>query len=47
MPPKTKTVALPVSPLAVMPPAAILSAYAAASAAALIAMPSGIVPVST
>jgi hypothetical protein len=46
-PPKTKTVALPVSPPAVMPPAAIRSAYAVASACALISTPSGIVPVST
>src|SRR4051812_45653248 len=44
-PPKTKTVALPVSPPAVMPPAATLSAYAVPSA--LISTPSGTIPVST
>src|SRR5215210_7956693 len=44
-PPLTKTVALPPSPPAMAPPAAILPAYAAASART--AVPSGITPVST
>jgi hypothetical protein len=46
-PPLTKTVTLPVSPSAVVPPAAILSAYTAISAVALMATPSGTIPVST
>ena len=45
--PLTKTVALPVSPPAMRSPAAILSVYAVVSAAALIATPSGTIPVST
>jgi len=46
-PPKTKTVALPVSPPAVIAPAAILLAYAVISAGVRISIPSGITPVST
>ena len=46
-PPKRKTVALPVSPLTGMPPAATRSCYAAGNAAVLISTPSGNTPVST
>ena len=47
MAPKTKTVALPVPPTAVMLTAAILPAYAVISACVRISTPSGITPVST
>jgi hypothetical protein len=46
-PPKKKTVALPVLPLAAMPLAAILLIYAVTSASALNSTPSGVTPVST